>query len=245
MRTAISATAALLMLGTAASAADMMRPIPYKAAPMAAAPTWTGFYLGVNVGGAFGEDRIDFGVVGAPVFASANNAFHGIIGGGQVGYNWQFSSFVAGFEADFQGSSLKNTLTAPCAPAICAPLGLSATYSQSIPWFGTARARIGYAQDSWLIYVTGGYAYAAVDTNATATAGPLVATFNSHDIRDGWTVGGGIEVGLASNWSVKAEYLYVDLGSAPTTWTFSGVPAINNNSHVTMNVVRAGLNYRF
>jgi hypothetical protein len=76
---------------TAASAADMMRPIPYKAAPMAAAPTWTGFYLGVNVGGAFGEDLIDFGVVGAPAFASANNAFHGIIGGGQVGYNWQFT----------------------------------------------------------------------------------------------------------------------------------------------------------
>jgi outer membrane immunogenic protein len=244
MRTIISTTAALLMLGTAAGAADM-RPIPYKAAPMVAPPTWTGFYLGVNVGGAFGEDRLDFGVFGAPSFASANNAFHGITGGGQIGYNWQFNSFVAGFEADFQGSSLKNTLVAPCAPAICAPLGLSAAYSQNLPWFGTARGRIGYAQDSWLIYVTGGYAYAAVDTTATATAGVLAATFNSHDVRSGWTVGGGIEVGLASNWSVKAEYLYVDLGSVRTTWNFATIPAITNDSRVTMNVVRAGLNYRF
>ena len=245
MRLITSTAFALLMLGTAASAADMSRPIPYKAPPMAAAPSWTGFYLGVNAGGGFGEDKIDFGVVGAPVFASANNAFHGVLGGGQIGYNWQFNAFVLGAEADFQGSSLKNTLSAPCAPAFCAPLGLTAAYSQSIPWFGTARARIGYAQDSWMIYATGGYAYAAVDTNATATAGPLAATFNSHDIRSGWTVGGGVEVGLAANWSVKAEYLYVDLGTAHTTWNFAGIPAVTNASHITMNVVRAGVNYRF
>ena len=243
MRRAILATAGLLMLGTAGSAADI-RPVAYKAPPMVAPPTWTGLYLGVNVGGAFGEDRVDFGVFGTS-FASVNNAFHGITGGAQIGYNWQFNSFVVGLETDFQGNSLKSTLTAPCPAAICAPLGLSATYSQSVPWFGTARARIGYAQDNWLIYATGGYAYASVDTNATATAGLLAATFSANDIRSGWTVGGGIEVGLSRNWSIKGEYLYVDLGSARTTWNFVGIPPINNDSHITMNVVRAGLNYRF
>jgi outer membrane immunogenic protein len=50
---------------------------------------------------------------------------------------------------------------------------------------------------------------------------------------------------LAANWSVKAEYLYVDLGTAHTTWNFAGIPAVTNASHITMNVVRAGVNYRF
>src|SRR5204863_405148 len=132
-----------------------------------------------------------------------------------------------------------------CAPVICAPLGLGASFSQSIPWFGTVRARLGYAQDRWMIYATGGYAYAGVDTNATATAGPLAAVFNAHDIRSGWTIGGGVELALAPQWSIKAEYLYVDLGSQRTTWTFAGIPAIYNDSRLTTNVVRAGLNYRF
>lgn len=245
MRLINSTTLALLMLTTAASAADLSRPFPYKAPPMVMAPNWTGFYLGANVGGGFGEDRIGFGVIGTPAFASTNNAFKGVLGGGQIGYNWQFGPYVLGLETDFQGSSLKNTLAAPCAPAICAPAGLTATYSQNVPWFGTARARIGYAQDTWMIYATGGFAYGSVETNATATAGPLVAAFSSKETRTGWTVGGGIEVGLSANWSVKGEYLYVDLGSARNTWNVVGIPAIYNDSHITMNVVRAGLNYRF
>jgi outer membrane immunogenic protein len=244
MRIAISATAALLVLGTAASAADM--PPPYfKAPPVVAAPSWTGFYLGVNVGGAFATGDVDFSVANGPAFASINQAFSGVIGGGQIGYNWQFGSFVAGVEADFQGSSLKGTLNAPCAIAICAPIGLSAAYSQSIPWFGTARARLGYTQDSWLIYATGGYAYARLETSATATAGPLIAAFNANEIRSGWTAGAGIEVGLAPNWSAKLEYLYVDLGTTRTTWALAGIPPINDDARVTMNVVRAGVNYRF
>jgi opacity protein-like surface antigen len=117
---------------------------------------------------------LDFSIAGGPAFASIDNAFSGIAGGGQIGYNWQFGSFVAGFETDFQGSNLKGSLVAPCAPAFCFPAGLSASYSQSVPWFGTARARLGYAQDSWLIYATGGYAYANLETNALATAGTAV-----------------------------------------------------------------------
>jgi len=245
MRITIWATAGLLMLASAANAADMGRPIPYQPPAMVAAPNWTGFYLGVNAGGGFGQDRIGFGVTGFPAFATIDNAMSGFVGGGQIGYNWQFNSIVAGVEADFQGSTVKGTLTAPCAPAVCVPFGLSAAYSQSVPWFGTARARIGYAQDSWMIYATGGYAYAAVDTNATATAGPFAANFNSESIRSGWTLGGGVEVGLAARWSVKAEYLYVDLGTQRTTWSAVGIPVVYNDSHPTMNVVRAGLNYRF
>lgn len=241
----LTSTIALLMLGTAANAADVMRPV-YKAPIVApSAPTWTGFYAGVNVGGAAATSDLDFSVAGGPVFATVDNAFAGIIGGAQVGYNWQFGSLVAGLEADFQGSNLKGSLVAPCAVVFCGPAGLSASYSQNIPWFGTARARIGYAQDSWLIYATGGYAYANLETNATATAGPLVASYNAKEFRSGWTAGAGIEVMLASNWSAKLEYLYADFGSTRTTWSVLGVPLINDDARLTMNVVRAGVNYRF
>ena len=89
--------------------------------------------MGVNVGGAAAKGDLDFSIAGGPAFASIDNAFSGIAGGGQIGYNWQFGSFVAGFETDFQGSNLKGSLVAPCAPAFCFPAGLSASYSQSIP----------------------------------------------------------------------------------------------------------------
>jgi outer membrane immunogenic protein len=243
MRT-LTSTIALLLLGTAANAADM-RPI-YKA-PMAppSVLSWTGFYAGINVGGAWADDKHDFSIPGGPTFASIDNTSAGIIGGAQVGYNWQFSSFVAGLEADFQGSNLKGTLAAPCVGAFCGPAGLSASYSQSIPWFGTARARIGYAQDTWLIYATGGYAYANVETNATATAGPLVANFSSKEIRSGWTAGAGIEVMLAPQWSAKLEYLYADFGNVRSTYSLLGVPLLNDDARVSMNIVRGGVNYRF
>ncbi len=232
-------TLALLMFGSTAHAADMARPMPYVPAPMIVSPSWTGFYLGVNVGGGFGEDRVGFGFVGAPGLATAKNAFGGAVGGGQLGYNYQFGSLVTGLETDIQATSLKSTLTAP------ALAGVSASYSQSVPWFGTVRARLGYAQDTWMIYATGGYAYAGVETNAAATAGAAAASFNADDLKSGWTAGAGIEVGLTRSWSVKGEYLYVDLGAAQTTWTFTGIPSIVNDSHVTMNVVRGGVNYRF
>jgi outer membrane immunogenic protein len=239
MRLIGSTSFALIILGTAANAADMGRPIPYSAPPMIAPPSWTGFYLGVNLGGGFGKDRVGFGFVGAPGLASINNAFDGFLGGGQLGYNYQIGSFVVGGETDIQATSLKSSLTTP------ALAGLSASYSQKVPWFGTARVRLGYAQPAWMIYATGGFAYAAVDTSATATAGAAVASFSSDKSRTGWTAGSGIEVKLTPNWSLTGEYLYVDLGSVQETWTFVGIPSVVNDSHITMNVVRAGVNYRF
>ena len=113
------------------------------------------------------------------------------------------------------------------------------------------RARLGYAQDSWLIYATGGYAYANLETNALAAAGPLSARSSPREIRSGRTAGAGIEVGFAPNWSAKLEYLYADFGNVRTTWLAPTVPllpplpALNDDARLTMNVVRAGVNYRF
>src|SRR5262249_36204785 len=158
-----------------------------------ALPAWTGFYLGVNVGGGWAKAESDFSVLGGAPFASAANSLEGAIGGGQIGYNWQTGLAVFGVEADFQASGVKGTLNAPCPAGFCAPLGLSASFTRKMPWFGTVRARLGVASDAWMIYVTGGYAYARFEAEATATAPGVAASISNSDTRNGWTVGGGIE----------------------------------------------------
>jgi outer membrane immunogenic protein len=96
-----------------------------------------------------------------------------------------------------------------------------------------------------LVYATGGYAYARLDTDALAVAGPASASFNLHETRNGWTAGGGIEVAFAPGWSAQLEYLYLDFGRESTTWTLGALPSITDDARFTMNMVRAGVNYRF
>src|SRR5262245_2493048 len=98
MRTIVAAASTFFLLGGAALAADMpLRQAPPPIAPLA---TWTGFYIGVNGGGAFGEANSDFNVAGGPTFASVDLSMKGAIGGGQAGYNWQTGPAVFGVEAD-------------------------------------------------------------------------------------------------------------------------------------------------
>jgi len=242
MRKIIFTTLTALIIAAPASAADLSpRPAPLYAAPPL--PLWTGFYIGANAGGGIGNAVSDFSVAGT-TFASVTNSLTGAVGGGQIGYNWQSGPMVYGLETDIQASSAKGTLSAPCVPGLCG-VALSASYSQDVSWFGTARGRIGYASAGWLIYGTAGYAYGQVETNANAAAGPVTATFNAKDSMNGWTAGGGIEVQFAPRWSVKGEYLYVDLGRANHSFAFAGLPTLNDSAHVTLNVVRAGVNFRF
>ena len=243
MRALCLAAASMLTVCAAAVAADL--PPPYVA-PMAPPPVgWSGFYLGVNLGGGIGQGSSDFGIAGGPVFATVNNNLTGVIGGVQAGYNWQTGPTVFGVETDFQGSTLEGTLAAPCQPGFCGG-ALTATYSQKVPWFGTVRGRIGAASNGWLVYATTGYAYARLDTDASASAGPASASVSLHETRNGWTAGGGIEVSFAPGWSAKLEYLYFDFGRTTTTWVLGGaLPSLTDDAHFTMNVVRTGLNYRF
>jgi len=236
------AAVSLCVLCGAAQAADMRArfgPPPM----MAAAPSWTGFYLGLNAGGGIGVSRSAFSIAGT-TFATVDNALSGAIGGGQVGYNWQSGAMVFGVEADFQASGVKGTLATPCAGALCA-IPLTASYSEKVPWFGTVRGRIGFAAAGWLLYATGGYAYARLDTAASATAGALTATLNTSENRNGWTVGGGSEMMLAPNWSAKVEYLYLDLGSQTTSYVFPAVATVNDSVRTHLHVGRAGVNYKF
>ncbi len=241
MRNLILTAAAAFAFSAPACAADLS-PRPY-AAPPPPLPLWTGFYIGANAGGGIGVASSDFSVAGT-TFASADNSLSGAVAGGQLGYNWQSGPMVYGVETDIQWSNTKGTLSAPCAAGLCG-LALTANYSQEVSWFGTLRGRVGYASGGWLLYATGGYAYGQLNTDANASAPGASATFSAKDFIDGWTAGGGIEVQVAPQWSVKGEYLFADLGRANHTVVFTGLPALTDSAHVTLNIVRAGVNFRF
>jgi len=244
MRTLVFATVSLIALAAAANAADM--PMPYKAPPPAPITGgWTGFYLGLNAGGGIGLARSEFSALGAN-FATVRNSLPGPLAGLQAGYNWQMGAVVIGLEADYQLSNLSGGMSAPCAPGICNAAALTATYGQKVPWFGTVRGRLGYTQGSWLFYVTGGYSYARLDTNAFAAAGGVSAAFSQHENRNGWNIGTGIEVMLTPNWTARIEYLYLDFGSLSTSISFPALPlTVVDNARLDMHVARLGVNYKF
>jgi outer membrane immunogenic protein len=109
----------------------------------------------------------------------------------------------------------------------------------------TLRARAGYVFDNWLFYATGGWAYSKVtftDAVTSITAGPLGPSSISSN-RSGWTVGAGVEYGIAGGWSAKLEYLYVDLGSV--AGVLGPTALITTNHTLTDQIVRVGINYRF
>ncbi len=211
-------------------------------APVAAA-NWTGFYLGGNVGSGVGRNRSSLTALGFT--DTFNLAPDGYNGGVQAGYNWQAGNFVFGVEADIQASAQRDNKT--CV-ATCSQL-ISAAYDAKLPYFGTARGRIGYAVGSTLFYATGGYAYGNVKTDIT-TNFVGVATTGLRSDRDGYAVGGGIEtpftfLGLfGPSWTTKAEYLYVDLGRATQTFTASGL-TFTNSTRVQEHIFRTGINYHF
>jgi len=253
---AVSALAVFAAID-AASAADMA----LKAPPPPPVDPWAGWYVGVNIGGSWGRAR-DTTTVGAPpvLFASTSSHLDGVIGGGQIGYNWRSSNWLFGLEADIQGSGERGTATSSvtlpttCGVAAVFPCPTVATLAdqEKISWFGTLRARTGVlAAPSWLFYVTGGLAYGGIRSNEllSVTGGPLPpgTVLNSfNNTRAGWTLGGGIEGVVSGNWTAKLEYLYMDFGTinhtyigvAPFTPVFLG-------TRVTDNVLRVGLNYHF
>lgn len=211
---------AALAAAPSAQAADLGLAPLYKAPPpVATTYNWSGFYLGANGGGGWGDSHWQgIGRVGVS----------GGLAGGTAGYNWQFGQTVLGLEGDVDWAGLSGTNTS----AIC-PGGSCGT---SDTWLSTVRGRAGYAFGSILPYVTGGLAVG--DIRATAPGLPGGSATNA-----GWTVGGGIEFALPGNWSAKAEYLHVDLGSFNCGTDCGGAP--NENVSMRDNIFRAGVNYHF
>ena len=242
---ALVATAAFTQI---ASAADM----PIKApAPIYQAPIWrwTGFYFGVNAGYGIGQNQTTETVngvlgLGNLLLTDHTLAPQGFVGGGQIGYNWQFApNWLLGVEADFQGTSQKDSsCTFECG---IAPLNAS----QKMPWFGTARARLGYVNGDYLWYVTGGGAWAKIDSDYSVSGFGISGDSASFsETKGGFAVGGGVETHLAGNWTAKLEYLYVDLGTITNTYatpnSFGAGSSLTVDSKIRDNIVRVGLNYK-
>jgi outer membrane immunogenic protein len=256
-----SATLASMLAVGSAFGADL----PVKAALVVPVVfSWTGGYVGLNLGYSWGRQTSTGTITGtsitgtttttltpAPLFGSGS--LDGFVGGGQVGYNWQFGNWVVGFEGDLQGTGERKTFDV-CNAAGCPAGSTVLTADYRLVWFGTDRARLGFLPtERVLVYGTGGVAYGSfrAEQFMPLFIAPLVAT--SSNLRVGWTAGAGVEVALDYNWSFKAEYLYFDYGDiggpTATTQTIAGRTTNNLNyaftSRFTDNVVRVGINYRF
>lgn len=219
--------AALAVMASSAGAADLSRrPPPPSPAPPVYAPVphynWTGFYIGINGGGAWGA-RSRFDLPGSP---SARLDVSGWVAGGTLGGNYQLGHFVFGLEGDVDAADIRGST---------ACLGGFACRIRN-DWLTTARGRVGYAFDRLLPYLTGGLAAGGLNAS-------IAGIGSASDTHAGWTVGGGIEFALTGNWTAKAEYLYVDLGSFDCVPCNAGPPPAS--AGFTTNVVRAGVNYRF
>ncbi len=240
MKKAASVFAAIVVLLTMpALAADMVVKAPPSIAPRVY--DWSGFYLGVEGGGGFGSTTHTNQLFPAATSGLDNNLRGGLFGG-TYGYNWQFGHLVAGLEGDFSWSGIRDTFTsANGLPTFCPAAFPCFT---SLQWLGTDRARLGYAQDKFLIYATGGVAYGSV--NATIlNAGIFNITSETHT-RVGYTVGGGIEAMIYRNWTAKLEYLYVDFGNSVGYTALPPPPPLQpENVSLKSNIVRLGVDYHF
>ncbi|MDP3554680.1 outer membrane protein [Methylocystis sp.] len=256
MKKALSVAALLVALTGSALAADLPS---YKAPPPPPPPPpplWSGFYVGLNAGGMWGGSNniwtssapissfpgsapsalyAAYSALGASGVSQGNTS--GFIGGGQIGYNWQFwgGRLVAGVEADIQGvasgNSNNTSVTAAGAfPFIAASeiVTTAITTSKRLDYIGTVRGRLGWLfTPTLLVYGTGGLAYGGVSVStgvaqfnndcAQFPAGCITSSaFSSgsfSDTRVGWTAGAGLEWMFMPNWSAKVEYLYYDLGN--------------------------------
>ena len=209
---------AALLLGTlAARAADLPSP-SYKAPVYVCGFSWSGFYVGINAG--YGFATADWS--GPPLVSIKPKGF---LAGATLGYNMQTGNIVWGVEADLDLSTIKGSDSTICGTPGC---------ETKLTWLGTGRGRIGYAFDRWLPYVTGGVAYGSLKNSG----------YDGSETKSklGWTLGAGVEYALMSSWSVKAEYLYVDLGTVTCTTCFTGAP---QDIKFKANIARLGVNYRF
>jgi outer membrane immunogenic protein len=222
IRKVLLSTVALAAISGTAFAADL----PSRRAPPVYVPppipifSWTGFYVGGQIGYGFGQDNFGGGGVSHP---------HGVVGGGHVGYNFAgipgfglgLGGLVLGVEGDVDGSDYRN------------PNGFFPSIKTNLQ--GSARGRLGVAVDRALFYATGGAAFSEFDTGYATGA-----TF-SHT-RVGWTVGGGVEYAITTQWSLRAEYRYSDFGTFTDAGAGIGAAGVRRE---TVQRAQVGFSYKF
>ncbi len=234
-------------------------------APPPPAFTWTGVYLGGQIGFAWVSGNLNFN--GYDSFSetafspSVNNAPSGIIGGAHIGYNFQINQFVVGLEGAVDGTSLSNGVTGNFA-GVYGGNGLAADAYSRVQ--GSIRGRAGFAWDRALLYATGGVAFGGFNTSYTFsgnTSGnpllnggnPFYALNEFSSTRVGWTVGGGIDYAITDNWSIFAEYRYTNFGAISylgiaasgfaATFRLAGA-YLNASRSLNQNQAQVGFSYK-
>jgi outer membrane immunogenic protein len=224
-RVGVGVLAGLLALAAPALAADVppSRTMPPPRAP-ALVPffTWSGFYLGFNIGYGWGTSSASnaLGVV------LTDFSLRGLTAGGTLGYNWQTGAVVFGFEGDFDYSNIRGSPGS----GLCA----GGTCEVKNQFMSTFRGRIGYAFDRFMPYITGGGALGKVDVT--------VLNVTESKWKFGWTVGAGLEWAFLNNWTAKLEYLYVDLGKVTCS---AATCFLDTDVKVSSQLVRGGVNFKF
>lgn len=219
---------------------------PYEYAPsypVAERMGWSGFYLGAHLGGAWGSTEAQ-GETGVTLNDSWSASPSGLVAGATLGYNWTLGPMLYGIEGDLGNLGLAGS------GGYYVPFGYDASTSTDAGFYMTLRGRLGFVANDWLIYATGGYFGADTSVSILASCDFLCAEPNvsasKSDFRNGWTIGGGIEMAIQGSWTAKVEYLYYDLGSTNlTTPAGAGLPATNWSVDTDGSMVRAGVNYRF
>ena len=231
--TAVLALMLVLAMLAPASAADLSVAPIYKAPPLPApVTTWTGSYIGVSGGGAWGSAVVRNDNTGADQTPRVD--LSGGIIGITSGFNVQNGNVVLGYEGDTSITNKKGS-------AVEFPPNSAFANEVKEHWLSTFRGRVGYSQNNWLLYATAGGALAQVENNIT---GPGGATSEKH-WNWGWTAGGGVEVKFTPDWTAKVEYLYVGLQDKSY---FNPAPNVafpnNQRLYVDDHIVRVGVNYK-
>ena len=261
----LGVAAASLMVGGAASAADVRMPVTAQPTVPPPAPppfSWTGFYLGGDIGGLWTQgvsgrwDPLPFGpTLGVqPITDSLNTS--ALVGAVHGGYNWQFApAFVAGIEGDWSWTTANASFTQSWVSTITGLRPAALTHMNIVDnWLASIRGHIGYLiTPATLVYFTGGGAWGQVGYNASAAneTSTYVATSAFSKTVGGFVLGGGLEYVLSNNWSVRAEYLFyhLDTGTsaiAPdSTGHFPTLPSRFTWSNSDIQTARAGVSYKF
>jgi outer membrane immunogenic protein len=255
-----AASVAAFALTSAADAADLA--VRFNAPPVPPpAFSWTGFYVGGNFGGGFGDKWWDnnnpldnhfwFGFPGQSI---GTTSMDGLLGGGQVGYNWQFASpIVVGVEGTFDGSDISGHFNTGI------PGNLTMTNASKLNWLSTVVGRIGVTVDDHALIYAGGGAAWTDEKDSVVSFGPGLGGFPGQNIsysgsttETGWTVLAGVEYAINPNWSARLQYNYIEFNNPSITMPAGnpGTTAVTGSmlgvsTPLRLNVVMAGLNYRF
>jgi outer membrane immunogenic protein len=252
LRTAVSC--AVVFIGSLAGAAAADLPNRYRGPDMfspAPAATWSGFYVGAQVGYSLGGDQTQINVSGFPFsFVGPDNDLSGPVGGVHAGYNFQRGPIVYGVEGDLELANVEGTVSLGGSGGFA---GLGLTSRTTIDWQGSLRGRLGFALfDRMMVYGTAGLAFASIENAYSATlppgnvfgapAGTTTAQFD--ETRWGWTIGAGVEYAVMSNWTARLEYRYANFSDYKNQSTLFAAGSASRQDP-DLHTLRIGGSYRF